>query len=229
MAFTIPPRRVAQASLIKVKGKYLFYKIFFWAVGVLLLAWQPAHAEKADREKPVNVESDRVTVDDAKQLTVFEGGVVLTQGTMVIRGDRMEVRQDKEGFKHGTVWGKQAYFKQKRDGVDEWIEGWGDRIEYDGRADKVQLFTRAAMKKGEDNVAGDYISYDAITEFFQVIGGGAKAASANNPEGRVRTVLQPKAKEGAAGAAPAPVSPRSLPLKAAEGIAAPRDEPFAPR
>ena len=189
------------------------------------LSLAPAHAEKADREKPVNVESDRVTVDDAKQLTVFEGAVILTQGTMVIRGDRMELRQDKEGFKHGTVWGKQAYFKQKRDGTNEWIEGWGDRIEYDGRADKVQLFTRAAMKKGDDNVAGDYISYDATTEFFQVIGGGTKAASANNPEGRVRTVLQPKPR---ADASP-PASPRSLPLKAAEGIAAPREEPVAPR
>ncbi len=207
----------------------MIYKIFLLMLGVLLMTWRPAYAEKADREKPVNVESDRVTVDDAKQLTVFEGSVVLTQGTMVIRGDRMEVRQDKEGFKHGIVWGKQAYFKQKRDGVDEWIEGWGDRIEYDGRADKVQLFTRAAMKKGDDNVAGDYISYDAITEFFQVIGGGAKAASANNPEGRVRTVLQPKSKTGSVGAAPAPASPHSLPLKASEGIAAPRDEPIAPR
>jgi lipopolysaccharide export system protein LptA len=209
--------------------KYLINKLFFvllWCAAAVLPA-APVHAEKADRDKPVNVESDRVTVDDAKQLTVFEGGVVLTQGTMVIRGDRMEVRQDKEGFKHGTVWGKQAYFKQKRDGTNEWIEGWGDRIEYDGRADKVQLFTRAAMKKGDDNVAGDYISYDATTEFFQVIGGGAKAASENNPEGRVRTVLQPKPKAEAP--SPAPVSPRSLPLRAAEGIAAPREEPVAPR
>lgn len=207
--------------------KLLINKVFFaslWAA-LLMLPQSGAHAEKADREKPVNVESDRVTVDDAKQLTLFEGKVVLTQGTMVIRGDRMEVRQDKEGFKHGTVWGKQAYFKQKRDGTNELIEGWGDRIEYDSRADKVQLFTRAAMKKGDDDVAGDYISYDAITEFFQVIGGGAKAATANNPEGRVRTVLQPKAKVTPA----PPVSPQSLPLKAAEGLSAPREVPVAPR
>ena len=196
----------------------------------LLCCPMAAQAEKADREKPVNVESDRVTVDDAKQLTLFEGRVVLTQGTMVIRGDRMEVRQDKEGFKHGTVWGKQAYFRQKRDGTNELIEGWGERIEYDSRADKVQLFTRAAMKKGDDDVAGDYISYDANTEFFQVIGGGAKAATANNPEGRVRTVLQPKAKAGAAvSSTSSQLSPQSLPLKAAEGIAAPRDEPVTPR
>ncbi len=197
------------------------------------LCWPVAvHAEKADREKPVNVQSDRVTVDDVKQLTLFEGRVELTQGTMVIRGERMELRQDKAGFKYGTVWGKQAYFKQKRDGTPELIEGWGERIEYDGRADKVQLFTRAAMKKGDGEVAGDYISYDASTEFFQVIGGGAKAATVNNPEGRVRTVLQPKPKVSGVASPASPAAPtlaQSLPLKSVEGIAAPREEPVTPR
>jgi lipopolysaccharide export system protein LptA len=187
-----------------------------------LLAGTPAYAEKADREKPINIESDRVTVDDVKQLSVFEGNVVLTQGTMVIRGDRMEVRQDKEGFKLGTVWGNLAYFKQKREGLDENVEGWGERIEYDSRADKVQLFKRAAMKRGDDDVAGDYISYDATTEFFQVIGGGSKTATANNPDGRVRAVLQPKSKTKPPAQAP-------VPLRPSESIAAPREEAGAPR
>jgi lipopolysaccharide export system protein LptA len=187
-----------------------------------LAGGSPAYAEKADREKPINIESDRVTVDDIKQLSVFEGSVVLIQGTMVIRGDRMEVRQDKEGFKLATVWGKLAYFKQKREGIDENVEGWGERIEYDSRADKVQLFTRAAMKRGEDDVAGDYISYDATTEFFQVIGGGSKTATTNNPEGRVRAVLQPKSKPNA------PAQP-PVPLRPADSIAAPREAPGAPR
>jgi lipopolysaccharide export system protein LptA len=187
----------------------------------VLLAWllcaPPARAEKADREKPVNLEADRVTVDDAKQIAVFEGNVVLTQGTLQIRGDRMEVRQDKEGFRHGTTWGKLAYFRQKREGHDEYIEGWAERIEYDGRAEKVQMFTRAMVKRGEDEVRGNYISYDSQTEFYQVIGGGAKAASANNPDGRVRAVLQPKPKEK-----PAPGAP--VTLKPADAIAAPREE-----
>lgn len=197
---------------------------------VCLLAPLVVFAERADREKPINVESDRVTVDDVKQISVFEGNVVLTQGTMMIRGDRMEVRQDKEGFKQGTVWGRRAYFRQRRDGANDLVEGWAERVEYDSRADKLQLFTRAALKRGDDDVSGDYISYDATTEFFQVIGGGNKAATQNNPNGRVRTVLQPKAR----GAQPASlaggkVAAPALPLKAADGIAAPRDEPVAPR
>jgi len=192
------------------------------ALLVLFTIAAPVFAEKADRDKPVNIEADKVTVDDAKQLAVFEGNVVLTQGTLVIRGTRMEVRQDREGFKHGTSWGNLAYFKQKREGVDEYIEGWAERIEYDGRADKLQLFQRANMKRNDDDVRGDYISYDATTEFFQVIGGGTKAASVNNPEGRSRMVMQPKSKTKP------PASP-SLPLKPAADIAAPREDPGAPR
>jgi lipopolysaccharide export system protein LptA len=188
---------------------------------VLLLAGA-VHAEKADRDKPINLEADRVTVDDAKQLATFEGNVVLTQGTMVLRGDRMEVRQDNEGFRHGIAWGKLAYFRQKRDGVDEYIEGWAERIEYDGRAEKLQMFARASMKRGQDEVRGDYISYDAATEFFQVSGGGAKAASPTNPEGRVRAVIQPKPREKPAASPP-------VTLKSATELGASRDETGAPR
>ncbi|HJQ62620.1 MAG TPA: lipopolysaccharide transport periplasmic protein LptA [Burkholderiales bacterium] len=179
----------------------------FMLAATLALFFSAAHAEKADREKPIHLEADRVTVDEAKQIAMFEGNVVLTQGTMTIRGDRMQVRQDEEGFRYGTTWGDLAYFRQKREGYDEYIEGWAERIEYDGRADKVQMFTRASMKRGQDEVHGNYISYDAVSEFFQVIGGGTKAASAANPQGRVRAILQPKPKEKPAAAPPVPLKP----------------------
>jgi lipopolysaccharide export system protein LptA len=180
------------------------------------LAAAPAHAEKADRSKPIHLEADRVTVDDAKQISTFTGNVVLTQGSMVLRGDKMEVRQDKNGFRHGTTWGTLAYFKQKREGADELIEGWAERIEYDSRADKVQMFNRAMLKRGQDEVRGNYISYDVASEFFQVDGGGTKSASPRPGEGRVRIIMQPKPKEETS-AAPA------VPLKADDGAEVKRD------
>ncbi|MBY0266089.1 MAG: lipopolysaccharide transport periplasmic protein LptA [Burkholderiales bacterium] len=179
----------------------------------LILAAPVAFAEKADRDKPINIEADRVNVDDAKQIATFEGRVVLTQGTLIIRGDRMEVRQDQQGFKTGVAWGNLAYFRQKREGYDELIEGWAERIEYDSRADKVQMFNRASMKRGADEVRGNYISYDATTEFFQVTTSGAAAGSDNN---RVRAVIQPKPKVKPAAQAPVTLQP-------VDGIAAPRE------
>jgi len=192
-----------------------------FCLAALTFAAGPALAEKADREKPINLEADRVTVDDIKQISTFEGNVVLTQGTLIIRGDRMEVRQDNQGFKEGVTWGKLAYFRQKRDGYDEYIEGWAERIEYDSRADKMQMFNRASMKKGGDEVRGNYISYDARTEFFQVIGGGAKAAAAEKSDGRVRAVIQPKPKDKPAAQPPVPLKPDS-------NLTAPRGELQSP-
>lgn len=178
-----------------------------------------ALAEKADRDKPINLESDTVTVDDAKRVSTYEGNVVLVQGTLNIRSDKMVVTEDAEGFQHGTAYGNPAYFRQKREGYDEYIEGWGKRIEYDNRTDKVELFTEARMKKNQDEVQGNFISYDGKTELFNVIGGGKEAASANNPRGRVRSVMQPKKKTGEV-TPPSPGQP--LPLKPSNTIATPR-------
>ena len=180
-----------------------------------------AHAERADRDKPVNLEADQVTVDDNKQTATFIGNVVMTQGTLVIRGDRMVVQQDADGFKYGVSYGNLASFRQKREGYDEYIEGYAERIEYDGKAEKLQMFNRAYLKKSNDDVRGNYISYETATEFFKVTGGGKQAATPSNPEGRVRAVIQPKPKEKPAASAP-------LPLKPAPDIANPRDNPTAP-
>jgi lipopolysaccharide export system protein LptA len=180
-----------------------------------------AYGERADRDKPVNLEADQVTVDDNKQVATFIGNVVLTQGTLVIRGDRMVVQQDAEGFKYGVAYGNLASFRQKREGYDEYIDGFAERIEYDGKAEKVQMFNRAYLKKTNDDVRGNYISYEIATEFFKVVGGGKQAATPGNPEGRVRAVIQPKPKEKPAAAPP-------VTLKPAADVANPRETPAAP-
>jgi lipopolysaccharide export system protein LptA len=191
-----------------------------FTIAAVLVLGAPAHADKADREKPIHLEADRVTVDDAKQISTFIGNVVITQGTMIVRGDRIEMRQDKEGFRQGTAWGNLAYFRQKRDGVDEYIEGWAERIEYDSRREKMQMFNRAIIKRGEDEMRGNYISYDVVSEFYQVDGGSPKPAAGGASEGRVRGVMQPKSKEKPATAAP-------LPLRSDTGVDANRGEPSA--
>jgi lipopolysaccharide export system protein LptA len=155
----------------------------------------PAQAERDDREKPVNIEADRMTVDDLKKESVFEGNVTLSQGTLMLRADRVVVKQDAAGFNFAYAYGKPAHFRQRREGVDEYVEGFAERMEYDGKQDKLQMFTNAQVKKGLDEVRGDYISYDAVTEFYQVVGGGKQAGTGTNPQGRVRAVIQPKKRD----------------------------------
>ncbi|HSH97433.1 MAG: lipopolysaccharide transport periplasmic protein LptA [Methylophilaceae bacterium] len=159
---------------------------------LFLLASFASFAEKADRQKPIDIEADTVTVNDAKKTSTYTGNVILTQGTLEIRGDKLIVREDKDGFQHSTSTGMPSTFKQKMEGKDEYMQGNGQRIEYDGRMDKVQLYTQASVKRGDDVIHGDYIMYDANAEYAEVLGGGSQVATPSVPNGRVRAVIQPK-------------------------------------
>ena len=179
----------------------------------LLPLWAPAcFAERADRDKPVHLEADQVSIDDAQQVSTFSGNVKLTQGTMLIRGDRIVVKQDNEGFKHGTAYGNTASFRQKREGLDEYVEGYGERIEYDTRAETVDFYVQARLKRDMDEVRGEHITYSAKTEIFQVNGSGA--GTEKEPPKRVRAILQPKPKQGATPHS----APDTLPIKPSETL-----------
>jgi lipopolysaccharide export system protein LptA len=161
----------------------LFLHIGLFIVG--LAASLNAFAESADRNQPIELEADSVTVNDAKKISTYSGNVILTQGSLVIHAEKLVVREDEQGFQHSTSTGNPSTFKQKREGKNEYMEGSAQRIEYDGRMDKVQLYTRASVKRGEDIVRGDYISYDANAEYAEVLG-GVKSESGGPSSGRVK-------------------------------------------
>lgn len=154
---------------------------------------QPALAQNADRQQPVNIEADRMTVDDRNKLHVFEGNVILSQGSLVIKGDKLVVTQDAAGFQNGVATasgGRLATFRQKRQASNEFVDGEAERIEYDSRNEKARLFNRARVSSGGDEVRGAYIEYDAISENYLATNApGSKPAAG---DGRVRAVIQPK-------------------------------------
>ena len=167
-------------------------------LATLLLLWTaiPAQAEKADREKPTNIEANRMSSDDTKRMSIFEGAVVLTKGTVVVRADRIVVHQDADGFQVATATGKPVRFRQKGDPKDGkegvWTDGEALEIRIDERNDRIELFQRARVTRDQDVVNGDYIFLDQRTDFFSV--SAAKGAAPSSPEGRVKAVLQPKSK-----------------------------------
>lgn len=176
-------------------------------------ALSPAFAERADRGKPVNLEANRITVDDAKKVHVFEGNVRLVQGTLVILADKLIVSQDAEGFQKGVAHGAPARFRQKREGIDEYVEGEAERIEYDARTERAEFFGKARVKSGGDEVRGAYIAYDGIGERYLASSAGADGKPVAGADGRVRAVIQPKARPADGSAAPAPVAPDPALLK----------------
>ena len=167
-------------------------------LAALLCLATTAWAEKADRDKPTQVEANRMSADDARRLNVFEGDVVVTKGTIRLTAERLVVRQDAEGFQLATATGKPAKFRQRQDakpGEKEgiWVDGEALRIELDDRNQKIELFDNARVNRGGDEVAGDYIFVDQRSDFYQVSSKDSKGAA----KGRVKAVIQPKPPAGA--------------------------------
>ncbi len=167
------------------------------------LAFMPAaaSAEKADRDKPVTIEADKLLHDELKQISVFSGRAVLSKGSMVLRGDRIELRQDPDGYQFGVILPedkKRAFFRQKREGVDEYIEGEALRIDYDGRADRIVLSDQAEIRRYRgatlgDQMSGKHIVYDNLSDVFTIDGQrGSDKAKSNDT--RVRATLAPRSK-----------------------------------
>ncbi len=166
------------------------------ALGLFIGAEHNAQAEKSDRNKPVNIEADRLTHDDIKQVSTYTGNVVLTKGTIILKGEKLVIRQDAAGYQYGVVTGKQASFRQKRDVPDQFIEGYGLEINYDGKTEVVRFIEKALVRRIEagkvmDEIQGKVVIYDARNENYTVESGN-EGASVTNPNGRVRVTLQPK-------------------------------------
>jgi lipopolysaccharide export system protein LptA len=164
---------------------------------VLLLAASlalalPAMGERADREKEIVVGADRLTADDANKTSTFEGNVVVTQGTMRMTASKVTVREDKNRHKYYVANGAPVTFRQKRDNADEWIEGFAERAEFDDNADVLKLFNNARVKRNNDELAGDFISYDMRRELAEVTGAPAGTKSPN--AGRVKVIITPPKK-----------------------------------
>ena len=153
----------------------------------------PAHAERADKDKPIALSSDKAQFDDVKQIYYLERNVLLIKGSLIIKGEKAEVKIDPEGYQFVTIFakpGELASLRQKRDtGFNDFIEGFAELIEYDGKTDIAILQKRARMNqisgtRVADQLHGDKIHYDGNTEKYNVV---SKVS--------VKSTLSPRRKE----------------------------------
>ncbi|WP_028101590.1 lipopolysaccharide transport periplasmic protein LptA [Pseudoduganella violaceinigra] len=194
-------------------------KRLFLSAALLLVAAAPALAEKADSYKPTVINYGSMDIDDVKQITILLGGVKLTRGTLTMTAERAYVKQTPDGFQQVTLFGgdKKATFRQKRDGAgDQWVEGDAERIEYEEQAELVKMFSKASIRRLEggkqnDEVQGEFISYDSRKEFFSVR--NTTTGESKPGGGRGTMVIQPSRTEPPAAPATPPATPAATPEK----------------
>ena len=166
-------------------------------IGLLCASLQ---AERADRMKPMMVEADQFVRDETRRVSKFQGKVVLNKGSLQIRADEIEIVEDQAGHQSATAVGNPVQFRQKREAVNEMIEGQGRRLFYASREETVRLEEAAEMRrlvegKPADIMQGELIVYDSRKERYEVNIAGARTEAKpqiDKAAGRVRVVIQPR-------------------------------------
>jgi lipopolysaccharide export system protein LptA len=184
--------------------KLKFIRLSFALITVLTVVG--VSAEKADRDKPMNIEADALKYADQQQLTTFTGKVHMTKGSLVLKAARMEVKQDGQGHQVAKLWaepGERVFFRQKREGLDEYTEGESETVIYDSQADTITLTSRAEIRllRGSvvaDRIQGHQILVNNTTEVFSVDGKPSTAsgngAGSGSGSQRVKATITPRAK-----------------------------------
>jgi len=197
-----------------------YLPLFFTSL-LLVLMLPAAQAEKADSQQPLRVWAESQTYDGNSKVTVYTGTVHMVKGTMVINADRLEVVEDANGGKIGTLFsnpGKLVTYRQKRDGgPDLWAEGEADKVVYDDNLQLIKLFNKGKLvllngKERTQEASGIYISYDSRTDFMQVHNtlDGVSAPGA----GFTNAVIYPDKDKAKAAGKPAPKTGNTEPVSA---------------
>lgn len=176
----------------------------------------PVRAEKADSEQALAFDAGRMVLDGKRKIRTLSGGVEITRGTLVLKAAQIELKETAQGqFATATgADGQVATFRQKREGLDEIVEGQARRIEYDTVTETVRFIDQAQVRvlRGgvpADQVTGQTIVYNHARDVFEVQGGGAAGAAAPAAGGgRVKGVVTPRKSASPAPEATSPEVPR---------------------
>lgn len=144
-------------------------------IASVLMLPTASFADRNDSSKPMDFKSQRAHMDDLHKTYNYVGQVRMNQGTRQLTADKVVIKQDAAGFSKSVATGtaqKQAHVKQRENDGKGWMEGWGERIEYDDRTDKIMFFDQARIKTSTDDAKGDVIIYDNVTERYQILAKG---------------------------------------------------------
>ena len=161
------------------------FSIFFAA---LVLLTGNAWALSTDKDQPVSIEADSVDIDEAKEIAIYRGDVILIQGSINLNAEKVVVYNFQSDNSHIVATGEQVKFSQRPDNSDELIKGRANKAEYGINSTKLELTGKAVLVKGKNTFKNDKIIYDRVKALV-------KAGTSAKGKERVKITIGPKASQ----------------------------------
>ncbi|AWF82407.1 lipopolysaccharide transport periplasmic protein LptA [Microbulbifer sp. A4B17] len=147
-----------------------------------------AQALPDDRTQKISVGSDSMSADRANNLVVYTDNVVITQGSLQIRADRVEVYfTASDEISRVVAVGRPAHFQQRILDSQEPVKAHAERIEYVISSEELQLNGQAYIDRDGNTLTAEKIDYDLATEQM--------SARSQPGQGRVEMIWKPESTE----------------------------------
>ncbi|WP_136248605.1 lipopolysaccharide transport periplasmic protein LptA [Halomonas borealis] len=153
------------------------------------LATPTAQALEGDASAPIQVEADRLDLDDRAGTAIYRGDVRIEQGSMQLTGERVEIQRNDAGqLTTATATGQRAYLEQKPAPDQPLVRAWGRTVVYHVAERRIELVDQAELHKGGDTFDGGYLEYFLDRRVVQA----RSNAQGVSESQRVRMTLEPE-------------------------------------
>ncbi len=176
-------------SMCKRPTAAIVKQFFALLVFTTTVLWSPLTAAqgKADFSQDIQVDSEREWFDIQNKIAVFEDNAVITQGTLKITADHLEVAQQEDSdVRTFAAEGSPATYQQQlEDG--NWIKAEALLIRYDENAQTLTLVGEVKVTQDSSEIQGNEIVYDFANQQL-------RARRGDDESDRVTTIFKPKNK-----------------------------------
>jgi lipopolysaccharide export system protein LptA len=156
-------------------------------IGLVSLLSLPAGALETDREQPMQLEADSLAIDESTGVSLYEGNVAITQGSMKLWAERLWVHRKQGKTEKIISEGEPSRFSQLPEVGGVEVHGQALRIEIHIDRDEMILIDNALLEQGGNSFRNDRIVYNRTNA--QV-----RAGSSAQGKERVQVVIEAEKK-----------------------------------
>ena len=146
-----------------------------------------------DWQKEMTILSDSAEIDRRAGTVVYEGNVILTQGTLKIEADRLMILRNGDTLEKAIAEGDRARYQQQIEVGKPLTTALGNRIDYYTSERRIIITGDAELEQEGNIFSGERITYDMATETVRADGTTAESSTDSTDEdsGRIKVVIQP--------------------------------------
>ncbi len=156
-------------------------------ITVLLLP-SLSFALSSDRNQPIKIKADNVTLNEKTGVSIYNGNVIFTQGSLILKGSKIVIHQPDGKVSKIIVTGKPASFQQQQDNVKQLVRAKAGKMEFITDDERVYLSQNASVSQGENLLKGEQIEYNTRNSTITAQKGSGK-------KNRVHAIIEPDKEE----------------------------------